>query len=132
MSAAVYILAAVVAVLLVLLVALVLCWMQPRRKAKLSGGTMTIDIECDSAKAMAQIAELTAAVERLDAAQRKAGLNLPVRYQATDPVMNAMRKSPEYAGKAGTTMKPQRDGQAQVLRPGEKIIKAKPQRKRTR
>jgi hypothetical protein len=56
MSAVVYILAAVVAVLLVLLVALVLCWMQPRRKAKLSGGTMTIDIECDSAKAMAQIA----------------------------------------------------------------------------
>jgi len=102
-----YIAAAVVAVLLA---ALVLCWMQPR-KAKLSAGTLTIDIECDSAQALAQIAEVTAAVERLDAAQRKAGLNLPVRYQATDPVMNAMRKSPEYAGKASTTMKPLRTGQ---------------------
>ena len=69
-----YILAAVVAVLLA---ALVLCWMQPRRKAKAS--TLTIDIECDPAQALARIAEVTAAVERLDAAQRKAGLNLPVR-----------------------------------------------------
>ena len=75
MTASAYILAAVVAFLLV---ALVLCWMQPRgkAKAKASAGTLTIDIECDPAQALARIAEVTAAVERLDAAQRKAGLNL--------------------------------------------------------
>lgn len=97
-----YITAAVVAILLA---ALVLCWMQPR-KAKLSASTLTIDIECDSTQAMAQIAEVTAAVERLDAAQRKAGLNLPVRGQTADPVMDAMRKSPEYAGKLNTNPPP--------------------------
>ena len=76
MTASAYILAAVVAVLLTALV--VLCWMQPRgkAKAKASAGTLTIDIECDPAQALARIAEVTAAVERLDAAQRKAGLNL--------------------------------------------------------
>ena len=47
-----------------------------RAKAKASAGTLTIDIECDPAQALARIAEVTAAVERLDAAQRKAGLNL--------------------------------------------------------
>lgn len=95
MTASTYILAAVVAVLLF---ALVLCWMQPRRKAKLSGSTLTIDIECDSAQALAQIAEVTAAVERLDAAQRKAGLNLrvldvpPVRLPAPAPEPKRRRK----------------------------------------
>ena len=50
---------------------------------------------------MARIAEVTAAVERLDAAQRKAGLNL-----SPSQVAEAMRKSPEYVGKLNTNPPP--------------------------
>ena len=83
MSAAVYILAAVVAVLLA---ALVLCWMQPRRKAGKASpdNTISLAVTLDGADAVgAQLDALTAKAahlaDMLARAKRDAGLiALPV------------------------------------------------------
>ena len=87
MSAAVYILAAVVAVLLA---ALVLCWMQPRRKAGKASpdNTISLGVELTGADAVsAQLDALTAKAahlaDMLARAKRDAGLiSLPVRDTA--------------------------------------------------
>lgn len=86
-------------ILLLIIVALLcavltMLLMQPRRK--MNAGTLTLDIECDAKPALAQIGELTAAVERLDAAQRKAGLNLQVLD--TPPAMHPAMTAPVDAG----------------------------------
>lgn len=87
MSAAVYILAAVVAVLLA---ALVLCWMQPRRKAGKASpdNTISLAVTLDGADAVsAQLDALTAKAahlaDMLARAKRDAGLiALPVHDTA--------------------------------------------------
>lgn len=100
MSAAVYILAAVVAVLLA---ALVLCWMQPRRKAGKASAdnTISLGVELNGADAVgAQLDALTAKaahlVDMLARAKRDAGLiSLPVRTGQEPP--NRLPPSPSPA-----------------------------------
>ncbi len=104
MSAAVYILAAVVAVLLV---ALVLCWMQPRRKAS-PDNTISLGVELNGADdVIAQLDGLTAKAahlaDMLARAKRDAGLiALPVRTGQVPP--KRMPPSPPPA----PTKKPKR------------------------
>ena len=82
-----YIAAAVVAILLA---ALVLCWMQPRRKAS-PDKTVSIAVTLDGADAVgAQLDTLTAKADHLAdvlaRAKRDAGLiALPVRSQTAEP-----------------------------------------------
>ena len=81
------------AVVVVLLVALVLCWMQPRRKAGKASPdtTITVEVALNGAdEVSAQLDTLTAKAahlaDMLARARRDAGLiALPVRSQTTEP-----------------------------------------------
>lgn len=82
--------------LLCLLAALVLNWGRPGRTLKRqSAGTLTIDLECYAAPAMAELRKVTAALERIAQLQARtaaAGAGL-VRLEVKEPRQRQERKT---------------------------------------